>query len=74
MNGQPKSRWLSRGYVGSVVAAACAVAVIFGVPDLAGLLGFESQAALTDTIVKVTGAVGAALGAFGRLKAKSPLK
>jgi hypothetical protein len=57
-----------------LVAAACAAAVIFGVPDLATYLGFADQAELTDTIVKVMGGIGAVLGAIGRLKAKSPLK
>ena len=69
-----KSRWLSRGFVGSVVAAVCGVAVVAGVPDLPQYLGFESQAVLVDWVLKLSGLAGAVTGAYGRLKAKHTLK
>lgn len=69
-----KSKWLSRGWWGSIVAAACATAVLYGVPDLATMLGFESQGELVDWLVKGAGLFGAVMGAIGRLRATTMLK
>lgn len=70
---ETKSKWLSRGWWGGIVAFISAGAVMFGVPDIAVTIGFADQAELLDWLMQGITVVGAAFAAYGRKNATKVL-
>lgn len=64
-----KPWWRSRGVWGGLIAAGAAVA---------GLIGYEvdaaAQSSLVDVALALAGAVGGAVAVLGRVGAKQPVK